>query len=814
MQISFKWLKQYVDLPESISAEEVAEKLKASTVEVEEVVKQNKNFDNIVVGLVKKVEKHPDADKLSVCSVFDGSETFQVVCGGSNVVEGMKVVFGKIGAKVKWHGEGELVELVKAKIRGLESFGMICASEEIGLGEMYPSKSEKEILDLSEFKSKPGENIAKALGLDDTILDVDNKSLSNRPDLWGHYGLAREVAVLFNKKIKDYQISEIKIPKKVSYKLNVKVEDHNLCHRYMALAIDNVKVTESPEWLKNKLASVGLNSINNIVDITNFVMLDLGQPMHAFDKSKIKDNNLFVRKASGGEKFIALDNNEYELNSHDLVIADSEKILALAGVMGGQNSAIKDETTSIIFESANFNASSIRKTSTRLGLRSDSSSRFEKSLDPNMTELAMKKAVELVLQVCPEAKVVSKLVDVKSFSLNQGPLEISLDFVKTKLGLEITKKDFVSILENLGFVVTEKKEIMSVKIPTWRATKDISIKEDLVEEIARVFGYDKIQATLPEFVINPPKQNKLRKLERCVEQVLSKVCGYAECYNYSFVSPQILSKLFLDKKDYLELSNPIAKDRPFLRRSLLPNLLESLEKNSHNFDEVALFEIGKVFHSEEPGNRMQENSDELLPQQDTLLSVVYGSKNNDKPFLEVSNVLATLFSDCGIDFSLQEISEISESYLHPARFANIFVGEVVVGHIAELHPAVQKNIGIDFRVAVLEISLNKVLYFVKEKNNYQILSQYPSVLRDVALLVDKKVNNLEILNIIKSVSNLIVEVDLFDVFESDKIGKEKKSIAYHITYQSSKKTLETEEVEKIHKQVLEKLKKSVGAEVR
>lgn len=819
MQISFKWLKQYIDLPDSISATEVALRLKASTVEVEKVFRQDENFDNIVVAVVKSIEKHPDADKLNVCTVFDGVENFQVVCGGSNVVKGMKVAFGKIGAKVKWHGQGELIELTKAKIRGVESSGMICAAEEIGLGEMFKSKSEKEILDLSALDVKPGKNLAEALSLDDSIFYIDNKSLSNRPDLWGHYGIAREVAVLFNKKVKDYKTKEIKLPKNNIQKLNLKVEERNLCHRYMALVIDNVKVGDSPEWLKNKLASVGLNSINNIVDISNFVMLDLGQPMHAFDaktlvKNKKNEIEILVKCAKDGEKFVALDGNEYELSASDLVISDSEKSLAIAGVMGGENSGIKEDTSCIIFESANFNASSIRKTSTRLGLRSDSSSRFEKSLDPNMTDLALKKATELVLQVCPGAKVVSKVVDIKSFALNQGPLEISLEFINERLGVEIDKKTVINILSSLGFVITDKKGKILIKISTWRATKDIVSKEDILEEVARVYGYDKILATLPSFVIDPPEENKLRKLERMVGQVLSQVCGFTESYNYSFVSPQILSKLSLGTNDHLELNNPIAKDRPFLRRSLLPNLLEGLEKNIHNFDEVALFEIGKVFHVEEPGVRVQENSDELLPRQDTMLTVVYSSKNNKKPFFELVDVLQSLFLRCNSQFSLQEKKEDVKAYLHPVRFADICIGDSVLGYIAELHPSVQKNVGVDTRVAVVELSIDKLLGFVTEKFNYKTLTQYPSVLRDVALLVDKKVSNLELLNTIKVVSNLIVEVELFDVFESEKIGKDKKSMAYHITYQSNEKTLEAEEVEKIHGTVLEKLKKDFGAEVR
>src|SRR3990167_1566474 len=405
MLISFNWLKQYTGLPSSTTPEEIAEKLKLSTVEGEKVDRQGKDLKTIVVGLVNKVVKHPEADKLKVCTVNDGAQDWQGVCGGSNVKEGMKVAFGRIGAKVRWHGEGELVVLAKAKIRGVESFGMICASTEIGLGDRFPLKEEKEILDLSEILDignwKLGYELAKVLGMDDVIFEIDNKSLSNRPDLWGHYGIAREVAALFKKALIAYPIKKTKKQdtrnKQIqNYKLQIDVEDKKLCPRYMAVAIDGIKIASSPDWLQKKLLAVGLRPINNIVDITNYIMLDLGQPMHAFDSLKLKNQNgkftIVVRRATDGERFTTLDGKECELASDNLVIANENKAIALAGVIGGLDSGIGDETTTIIYESANFNAANVRRTSVKLGLRTDSSARFEKSLDPNNCEPAMRKA--------------------------------------------------------------------------------------------------------------------------------------------------------------------------------------------------------------------------------------------------------------------------------------------------------------------------------------------------------------------------------------------------------------------------------------
>src|SRR3989338_5643835 len=380
MLISFNWLKQHVTLPNSATPFEVAEKLKLSTVEVEGIKHQGKHLENIVVGKILSCEKHPNADKLKVCSVDVGKEKVTIVCGGSNVADGMMVVVAKSGAKVKWHGEGDLVELKPTVIRGVESNGMICGADEVGLLELFPKKEEKEIVDLSGRKLKAGEPLAAALSLSDVIFEIDNKSLSNRPDLWGHYGIAREVAALFGREVAAYAVPEIKEGKEV--KLSVKVEDEKLCPKYLAVAVSGIKIEESPAWLKERLAAVGLRPINNIVDITNFVMLDLGQPMHAFDAAQIVNTKsgqkIIVRHAGDGEEFTTLDGKKHKLDSNMLVIANAEKAVALAGVMGGLASGVNDNTTSIVFESANFDAASIRRTSTKLGLRTDSSARFEK----------------------------------------------------------------------------------------------------------------------------------------------------------------------------------------------------------------------------------------------------------------------------------------------------------------------------------------------------------------------------------------------------------------------------------------------------
>ena len=829
MLISFNWLKQYTGLPSSTTPEEIAEKLKLSTVEVEKVERQGKDLKSIVVGLVKKVVKHPDADKLKVCTVNDGAQDWQVVCGGSNVKEGMKVAFGRIGAKVRWHGEGELVVLAKAKIRGVESFGMICASTEIGLGDRFPLKEEKEILDLSEILDignwKLGYELAKVLGMDDVIFEIDNKSLSNRPDLWGHYGMAREVAALFKKALIAYPIKKTKKQdtrnKQIqNYKLQIDVEDKKLCPRYMAVAIDGIKIASSPDWLQKKLLAVGLRPINNIVDITNYIMLDLGQPMHAFDESKVLKSiksvksEITVRRAKDGEKFTTLDGIEYELKSENLVIANKEKAIALAGVIGGLESGIGNETTAIIYESANFDASSIRKTSTRLGLRTDSSARFEKSLDPNNCELAMRKAIELTLELCPGAKIASKIVDVKDFHLQQGPIELPLEFLHKKIGVEIDKKEAIKILANLGFEVKEKKGVLLVKIPTWRATKDISIAEDLIEEVARVYGYGNIPASLPKFPIVPPSKNELLALERTIKEILALEFGFSEVYNYSFVSPQLLQRLGIDSAGLIELDNPVAEDRPFLGRSLWPGLLENAEMNLHRFDEVKMFEIGKVFNSEISGLRVSGNSDELLPGQPLYLGLVFAGKGVLTPFYELSNALAGVFERLGCAAEFKPATHELGKVIHRGRQAQILVSGEGIGAITEISPSFSERLGVDSRVAVAELDLDKLLSLVNDNIQYHKISQYPSVVRDIAFMVDKKIEHARIVFELKKIDRLIVGVELFDVYEGKNLPAGKKSLAYHITYRSDDRTLESAEVDAAHAKVGEVLKKKFEAEVR
>ena len=806
MFLSFTWLKQHVKLPDSTTAEEVAKKLKLSTVEVEGITYKGENLDGVVVGEILEITKHPNADKLSLAQVDVGeTKPRQIIFGQMVKMEtGFKVPVA-LAPTVLPGGR----EIKRTAMRGETSEGMFCLDQEMGLL--------KEGVSIQFFgkEVKPGTPITKALWLDDYILEIDNKSLSNRPDLWGHYGMAREVAVLFNREVEKYATEKIVDGKEV--KLKVTVEDFKACPKFAAVAMSGIKIGPSPEWLQKPLIAVGLRPINNIVDITNFVMLDIGKPLHAFDAVTLKKPHLVIRYAKEGERLKLLDGREINLTPEMMVVASDEKPEALAGIMGGAESAISDNTTTVIFESAIWDAAMIRKTSTKLGIRTDASARFEKSLDPALCEESLAKAVELVKEVCPGAVVASRLIVEGKSHLFTGPLEIPVEFFAKKLGVEIPTKTIVSILERLGFGVTEKKKFLLVKIPSWRATKDISIAEDVVEEVARIYGYDNIPATLPTFPITPPETNKLRQLERAVIELLVRELGFTEVYNYSFVSEAQIVKFGDDITRYLELDNPLSKERPYLRRHLLNNLLENIKQNSARYSWLKLCEIGKVYHPEDAGPRAENNGDELLPSQDTWLTAVYTDKENDNPFWEARRAAEAIAENLKINWEIIPAGEKAKPSQHPARTALIKFGDHKLGAISELHPAVAEALGIEERVGVFTLNLSLAAEHFGQLVNlagYQPLSLFPEVIRDIAFVVKKEITHADILKVLSHVDSLLTKVELFDVFMGEGIGQGYKSMAYHLTYANPARTLTTEEVDKVQSKVEKVLQDKCGAEMR
>lgn len=816
MLISKHWLRDFVFLPDALDAPDLARRLSLAVAEVEKVTELSSDFAKMVVGQVTKVEAHPNADKLKVCTVDVGEAPLTIVCGGSNVVEGMKVIVGLIGAKVKWHGEGDLVELGLVKIRGVESSGMICASDEVGLLEHFPKKAgaSAEIVDLSELKARPGTPLATALGLDDVLFEFDNKSLTNRPDLWGHYGMAREIAALTKKKFTPLKIQKIKEDK--TYVLSVKVTAADLCPRNQAVVIDGVSATESPTWIKDRLLMVEQKPINAIVDLTNYVLFELGQPVHAFDAAVLNPNGqeiaLEVRRAVAGERLVTLEGKELALPEGVIVIANNGIPIDVAGIKGGKDSGVTANTKTIVLEVGNFNAASIRQASEKIGIRTEASARFEKTLDPHVTELALARFVELAKKVWPAAQVVSSVIDVRNFNDKPLILEFPVQLINDRLGVEISHKTIQDILERLGFEIKIKKGQLRAVVPTWRSAKDVRIPEDLVEEVARLFGYENIPGVLPVCPITPPAVNSLRQLEREIKEILAFECGFTEVSNYSFVDPEWLHKLgLLEDTNYLELDNPIAKDRPLLRRQLIPGLIENIAAHSHA-NQAQFFEIGRVFLPDEAGERAGSSNTELLPAQPLKLGLICAHKENKEPFYQISECLRVIGKELGFEFVFSPENETPDLY-HPGRSALISCGGEVLGRVAELHPAKQTELGFKPRVAMAELQLSQLASLPRQKIKYQPLSEFPEVERDLAFAVKKNHSHQEIANLIESAHELVASARLFDAYESKDLDKDMTSLAYHVTLRAGH-TLTSPEIETALKKIQEQLTKKIGAEWR
>ncbi|MFA6132264.1 MAG: phenylalanine--tRNA ligase subunit beta [Patescibacteria group bacterium] len=816
MLLSKKWLKDFVDLGD-VNDKDLAERISDCTVEVEGIEGQAGPLERIVVGKILSVNPHPNADKLRVCEVDVGAQNFvpvQIVCGGSNLSDGQKVAVAMVGAKVKWHGEGEPVEIQPTKLRGVDSFGMICSANEIGLAT--GRESEREIVDLSYLEVEPGTALSEALGLDDAIIEVDNKSLTNRPDLFSHHGFAHEVAALLNTKFKPINPPAIKEGK--GFDLSIKVAEPELCSRYIGVVIDGIKIAPSPDWLQKRLSAVGMRPINNVVDATNYVMLEVGQSLHAFDANKLENASgkektveIVVKTAEAGEEFLTLDDEKRKLVSSDLLICDGRKAVTLAGIMGGQNSEIDDNTTTVFLESANFNSAGIRKTSQRLGLRSEASLRYEKSLDPNLSEIAIRRTVGLLLELIPGARVVSKVVDVKNFSLNQGPIVLPLAMVSAKLGLNIPTDEMIGILERLGFEVKKKGENLNVTIPTWRATKDISIAEDLLEEIARVYGYEKIPLTLPCVEITPPTKDSGRELERRVRHILADRFAATETYNYSFVAPQILEKMGEKLSDYLELANPISKERPYLARTLATNLLENIKTNQKFTDPVCLFEIGRHYVAELPGE--DDGSSKALPRQDHWLGLAFSSKGDGKPFVEGRRMIVGLLEEFGFAVEVRPMTK-GPVWTHPSRRAELYTRGEFIGCLTEAEPAIGRAIGLDWRAVVAEINLSLLSTLVPKQNKYEKIPEFPDVKRDLAFVVSTTTAYSTLEKIFIKTSKLLHTVELFDVYQGKGIDPDKKSVAVHLTFRAADRTLSSDEVEKDMEKLVTVIKDDFSGTIR
>ncbi len=783
------------------------DKITAATVEVEGFTRLDELLDKVVVGKIITIELHPKADRLKVCKVDIGERIATIVCGGSNLREEMLVAVAQIGARVRWHGEDAITVIEPATIRGVASDGMIAGADEIGLAEFFPAGGEKEIVDLSSFKTKPGTPVAEALGLSDTILEIDNKSLSNRPDLLGHLGLAREVAALF-----DVPMSRVSPPSLKSGKearLNVTVSAQEACERYQAVVIDGVEATTpSPWWLTTRLSALGIQPINAIVDCTNYVMLELGQPLHAFDAASFEESDgsyaIHVRMAHKAEKLELLDSTKLNLTEHDLVIASSREAAGLAGIKGGQLSGVHTTTKRIILEAAVFDAATIRIASAHHHLRTEASGRYEKSLDPELTSNALERAVELLTDIFPDARVISPVADWRREPFAPRIVSCPTAFINEMSGLDLSADTITGILERLGCEVQEKKGTLTVTIPSWRQKKDLTRPEDLVEEVVRLVGYETLPHVLPHSTLATPEPSPERTLLNQIKTIAVLAHNALDVYTYSFVSDTQIAHLNEKTADYLRLANPLSAEKPYLRRSLLPNLLEVLAAAEHAGGSIRLFEAGRVFVPPATAN------EDILPDQPYEIAFLAADKKDHQPFFTVKRFLESIEQERNISFTYRTPAQPT-SYQHPTRSADIICDDRTIGRLFELHPDSANRFGIESRVGVALLLAPAIAALQEGVRTFPAPSPYPSVTRDVTFTTAPEVTHESITAAAADSHALLKKTALIDVFIHND-GAEQRT--YRFTFHHNEHTLTTQEADAAEKAVIDHLTSTLALSVR
>lgn len=812
MKVSLNWIKDYVTLPEDLEISKLAYDLTMSTVEVEDVKDLSKDFENIVVGIIKDVLPHPNADKLKICKTDIGTEDIrEIVCGGINLRPGMKVAVACPGAMVRWHGEGDLVEIKKAKLRSVESYGMICAASEIGLSDLFPAEEEGTIIDLSNFDIEPGMNLARALFLDDMILEIDNKSLTNRPDLWGHYGIAREISALYNLPLKKFVPFT---PPRVQ-NLNVNLKDSTHCPRYIGIKVEGVSVKPSSLEIQSRLWCVGMRPINAIVDITNYVMLATGQPLHAFDADNIK-GNITVRCASDSEKMQLLDGRELSLLKEDLVITDEEGPIALAGIMGGKKDSVLPKTNNLILEIANFAPAGIRRTAVRHDTRTEAATRYEKGIDPERCDIAL----SLVMQMLRDSFVdmsITEFSDNYPNHFSKKEIDVSLSWLERCLGKYIDNDNITCMLGRLGFDSSVNEDIMHIVVPSWRSTGDISIPNDIMEEVARMYGFENFEPTpiTTSFKsgVNQPKID----LDRKIREYLAFRCGMNEIFTYPWVNNKYIKALGLNNGDMLSLSAPPSPDEHYIRSSLLPNLCKSVSENLRSFSEFAIFESAQVFFNRDFQSTYDLRESLPLQRKNVAGAYVDSPKNVNTLFRKVKGVIESMHRYVHME-PLTFDKTGKPVWADDVVWLNIICENEQIGNLALLSKKASLNCGIkNSAVVIFELDMDLLKPYMSRTNKFTHLPEYPMVEYDLSMLFDLSVKWEEIFNTIKgknSAGSLIKKISFVDEYSGAQVPKDKKSITFRLTIGSFEKTLTSSEIENCANKVVKKLENILGAKRR
>ena len=811
MKVSLNWIRDYVQLPADADLKKLAYDLTMSTVEVEDATDLGASFHDMVVGVINTIEQHPNADKLKVCKTDIGGRVEDIVCGGSNLREGMKVAVALPGAMCKWHGEGDLVEIKKSKLRGVDSYGMICGAVEIGLADLFPTKEEAHILDLSDFDAPAGTPLADALDLNDIILEIDNKSMTNRPDLWGHYGIAREIAALYDLPMKEFPHFDRNVENTSGF--HVTVEDAERCPRMTGTQIENVCVKPAPYWMQVRIWKTGMRPINALVDITNYVMLATGQPSHAYDSDHIA-GHIIVRRAKAGETLTLLNGKELPLSTDDLTIADDAGIVGLAGVMGGAKDSILPTTSKVILEIANFQAAGIRRTALRYDNRTEASARYEKAIDPERCDQALDLSMQLFSDLYPEMKVTG-LVDEYPQHLKQAEIDVPLSWLERRLGKRLPPEEIRHKMELLGYGISFDGDNMHVVVPTWRSTGDVSIQADIMEEVARMYGYENFEAE-PITTTFDGAINQLDKdLERRIKEYLAIRCGMQEIFTYPWMEESYVNAVLQSTEGILSLSTPPSPAERFVRSSLLPNLCKAVVKNERYFNEFSIFETAQVFRDENYTSPYDPR--EKLPSQ---------RKNVAGAFVTTDKDITALFRKA------KGVVEMMARYVHMEALTfrqtekpvwadnvvwlNIYRGEEKVGDLALLSKKVSMACGIkNLNVMLFQLDQDSLVPLKSRTNTFTHMAEYPMTDYDISLLLDGSVQWKDVLQTIGGIkSELLHGASFVDEYRGKQVPAGKKSLTLRLSIGSKEKTLTSSEIEEVASNVLNKIAKRFGAELR
>ncbi len=790
MKFSLSWLTEYI--PVEISAAELSDRLTMAGLEVDSISDRYEYLDTVITGRIVESKPHPDAESLKLCVVDIGGEKLEIVCGAPNAEIGMVTACAIPGTVFP---DGRVLE--KAVVRNRASNGMLCSEYELGIGSASSG-----ILSLNSDIA-PGEKVAKVLELSDTVFEVD--LTPNRPDCLGIIGIAREVAAIQSGPLRYPEKTDAGSGSAVFDYTSVSIQDPDLCPRYCARVVLDVTMGSSPFWLQDRLLSVGLRPINNLVDITNFVMMETGQPLHAFDFDKLADNRIVVRAAEKGESFTTLDGKERKLSSGMLMICDAEKPVALAGVMGGFNSEISEETRSVLIESACFNPASVRKTSKSLGLYTDASYRFERGVDPDGTVAALNRAAVLMQEITG-GRLVEGVIDEHPGPAEIKTIPLSVKNTNRLLGTDLDQKSMADHLKSIEFSVEERgDDLLAVTVPSFRV--DVSRHEDLVEEVARLSGYNSIPTTFPLI----PSDTRLPSRRLVIRNEIKNLLlgyGFSEAINYSFINRSACEQLRLGmddpRRNMLEILNPLSEEQSVMRTSLIPGLIGTMHRNvSMQIKTLRLFEIGKIFFN---------TGKDKLPREVENLACIWTGKRNefswhdkgvDCDFYDIKGVAEGLFKALRVEkVKFTSLPAESCCYLKPGHSAGIYAGEEIIGVVGEIHPEAAANFDLKQPVSILDLDLDLLIPLIPEEKTSKPLPKFPSVSRDITMIVDRDIEAQSIIEHLESVNeNILEKVQLFDVYEGKPVPEGKKSLSLRLIYRSPEKTLEDEFVNSIHNRI-------------